>query len=65
MSRSVVEVVDGKAVYNGRPLAAWVPDVIERVLDRTDALRVVVSAPLSGAMTGPTRTSTSSWCCRR
>jgi predicted nucleotidyltransferase len=53
MSRSVVEVVDGKAVYNGRPLAAWVPDVIERVFDRTDALRVVVFGSVERGDDGP------------
>ena len=53
MSRSVMEVVEGKAVYNGRPLADWVPDVIQRVFERTDALRVVVFGSVRRGDDGP------------
>jgi predicted nucleotidyltransferase len=53
MSRSVMEVVEGKAVYNGRPLAAWVPDVLERIFQRTDALRVVVFGSVERGDDGP------------
>jgi len=53
MSRSVMEVVEGKAVYNGRPLADWVPDVIQRVFERTDALRVVVFGSVQRGDDGP------------
>src|SRR5262245_14976933 len=53
MSRSVMEVVGGKAIYNGRPLADWVPDVIQRVFERTDALRVVVFGSVQRGDDGP------------
>jgi predicted nucleotidyltransferase len=48
-----MEAVDGKAVYNSRPLAEWVPDVIERVFERTDALRVVVFGSVERGDDGP------------
>ena len=53
MSRSVMEVVEGKAVYNGRPLAAWVPDVVARVFERTEARRVVVFGSVERGDDGP------------
>jgi predicted nucleotidyltransferase len=48
-----MEVVGGKAVYNGRPLADWVPEVIQRVFERTDALRVVVFGSVRRGDDGP------------
>jgi predicted nucleotidyltransferase len=53
MTRSVVKVVGGKAVYNGRPLAAWVPDVVERIFERTEATRVVVFGSVQRGDDGP------------
>src|SRR4051794_273018 len=53
MRRSNVEVVEGKAVYDGRSLAAWVPDVVERIFGRTEALRVVVFGSVERGDDGP------------
>jgi predicted nucleotidyltransferase len=53
MSRSVRQVVNGKAVSNGRPLAAWVPDVVWRIFERTDAVRVVVFGSVERGEDGP------------
>ncbi len=53
MTRSVVEVVAGKAVYNGRFLADWVPDVVARIFERTDASRVVVFGSVERGEDGP------------
>ncbi len=40
--RSLADAVGGKAWYNGWTLADWVPDVVVRIFDRTDASRVIV-----------------------
>ncbi len=53
MSRLVVEVVEGRALYNGRALAEWVPDVIARIFERTDARRVVVFGSVERGDDGP------------
>ena len=38
----LVEVVNGKAVYDGRPLAAWVPDVVRRIAERCSPVDVIL-----------------------
>jgi predicted nucleotidyltransferase len=53
MSHSDFEVVEGKAVYNGRVLACWVPDVVERIFEQTEAVRVVVFGSVGRGDDGP------------
>jgi predicted nucleotidyltransferase len=53
MTRSDFEIVEGKAVYNGRVLASWVPDVVERIFERTDAIHVVVFGSVGRGDDGP------------
>src|SRR3954464_6718584 len=53
VSRAFVEVIAGKARYNARTLAAWVPNVIQRVFERTDAIRVVVFGSVVRGDDGP------------
>jgi predicted nucleotidyltransferase len=52
-NRSTFAVVDGKANYEGRSLGAWVPDVVARVFDRTEATRVVVFGAVGRGDDGP------------
>lgn len=42
MSSVAYEVRDGKAIYDGRTLAEWVPDVVGRLVERFGPLRVVL-----------------------
>lgn len=51
--RSRLEVVDGKARYNGRPLANWVDEVVARVFERSDATKVVVFGSVARGDDGP------------
>jgi uncharacterized protein len=53
MSRSQLEVVEGKALYNGRSLADWVAEVVERVFERSDASKVVVFGSVERGDDGP------------
>ena len=53
MSRSRLEVVDGKARYNGRALADWVDDVVARIFERSDASKVVVFGSVERGEDGP------------
>jgi predicted nucleotidyltransferase len=53
VSRSIMAVVAGKAVYNGLLLAAWVPEVVARIFERTDAHRVVVFGSVERGDDGP------------
>lgn len=48
-----MSVEDGKAVYDGRPLVGWVPDVVDRIFERTDATRVVVFGSVVRGDDGP------------
>jgi len=43
----------GKALYEGRTLAAWVPGVIERIFERTDVRCVVVYGSVERGDDGP------------
>jgi hypothetical protein len=54
MGRSNIEVVEGKAAYDRRSLAAWVPDVVERIFKRTEARRVDVFGSVDRATTART-----------
>jgi predicted nucleotidyltransferase len=42
VSRSTVDVVDGKVFYDGRTLAEWAPVVAERIYRRCGALQIVL-----------------------
>jgi predicted nucleotidyltransferase len=42
MSSVAYEVRDGKAIYDGRTLAEWVPEVVARLVERFNPLRVVL-----------------------
>ncbi|MGH9076373.1 MAG: nucleotidyltransferase domain-containing protein [Acidimicrobiales bacterium] len=42
MSSVAYEVRDGKATYDGRTLAAWVPDVVRRLVERFCPSQVVL-----------------------
>ena len=53
MSRSQLEVVAGKAHYNGRPLADWVDDVAARIFDRSEATKIVVFGSVQRGDDGP------------
>jgi predicted nucleotidyltransferase len=53
VKRARFGVVDGKAIYDGRPLAAWVPEVVARVFERTGATRVVVFGGVARGDDGP------------
>ena len=51
--RSQLEVVAGKARYNGRPLADWVGDVPARMFERSDASKIVVFGSVQRGDDGP------------
>ncbi len=53
MSRSRLEVIDGKARYNGRTLADWVEDVVAQVFERSEATKVVVFGSVQRGEDGP------------
>ena len=42
MSALAYEVRDGKAIYGGRTLAEWVPDVVGRLVERFGPARMVL-----------------------
>lgn len=42
MSSVAYEVRDGKATYDGRTLAEWVPDVVRQLVERFEPSRVVL-----------------------
>ncbi|MGH8885916.1 MAG: nucleotidyltransferase domain-containing protein [Egibacteraceae bacterium] len=51
--RVVWEVVDGKARYNGRTLAEWVPFAVERIVTRFAPLRVILFGSVARGDDGP------------
>ena len=53
MSRSQVEVVAGKALYNGRSLADWVDEVAARIFERSEASKIVVFGSVQRGDDGP------------
>ena len=53
VSRSQLEVVAGKAFYNGRPLADWVDDVALRIFERSEASEIVVFGSVQRGDDGP------------
>jgi predicted nucleotidyltransferase len=53
VSRSQLEVVAGKARYNGRSLASWVDDVTARIFERSEASKIVVFGSVQRGDDGP------------
>ncbi len=53
MARSRYEVIDGKARFDGRPLAAWADDVTARIFERTEATKIVVVGSTQRGDDGP------------
>jgi uncharacterized protein len=53
VSRLQLEVVSGKARYNGRPLADWVDDVAARIFERSEASKIVVFGSVQRGDDGP------------
>jgi uncharacterized protein len=53
VSRSQLEVVAGKAQYNGRLLADWVDDVAARIFERSAASKIVLFGSVERGDDGP------------
>jgi predicted nucleotidyltransferase len=53
MSRLTLEVVDGKAVYNGKTLAEWVPTAVTRIVERFDPLKIILFGSVARGDDGP------------
>ncbi len=53
VSRSRLEVIDGKARYNGRFLSGWVDDVVAWIFEWSDATQVVVFGSVERGEDGP------------
>jgi len=49
----VYEVADGKARYDGRTLAEWLPQVIEEVVRACDPLQIILFGSLVRGEEGP------------
>lgn len=52
-SQAVVEVIDGKARYDGRTLAEWVPTVIADLVAICDPLQVILFGSVARGEDGP------------
>ncbi len=52
-ARLTRRLVDGKARYNDRTLADWVPDVVEALVRRFDPLQVVLFGSVARGDDGP------------
>lgn len=50
---SSYKVVDGKAVWDGRPLAAWVPDLVADIAERFSPARIVLFGSVAQGTDGP------------
>jgi len=53
MARSRLEVIDGKALFDGRTLAAWADEVTARIFERTEATKIVVFGSTQRGDDGP------------
>lgn len=53
MSPELVEVRNGKVLYNGESLAVWAPRVAERIVERCGASRVVLYGSVARGDDGP------------
>lgn len=47
------EVRDGKAVWAGRELREWIPDLVESVLARFDPVQIIVFGSVASGTDGP------------
>jgi hypothetical protein len=47
------EVRDGKAVWAGRQLRDWIPDLVEAVVARFDPVQLIVFGSVASATDGP------------
>ncbi|MDQ3782010.1 MAG: nucleotidyltransferase domain-containing protein [Actinomycetota bacterium] len=52
-ARLVRSLLNGRALYNGRTLADWVPDVVQELVDRFDPLRVILFGSVARGDDGP------------
>ncbi|MGH9110785.1 MAG: nucleotidyltransferase domain-containing protein [Acidimicrobiales bacterium] len=53
MALAVREVVDGKARFDGRLLAEWVPEAVEAVVGAVEPISVVLSGSVARGDDGP------------
>ena len=53
VTRPRVELIDGKALYDGRTLAAWALLVADRIVERCGASRVVLFGSVARGDDGP------------
>ncbi len=53
MSPATREIVNGKARYDGRTLAEWLPEVVSRIVDGFDPLRIIVFGSVARGDDGP------------
>lgn len=53
MERPRVELIDGKALYDGRSLIAWASRVADRIVERCDASRIVLYGSVARGDDGP------------
>lgn len=53
MGTSKIEVVAGKALYDGRSLMAWAPRVADRIVERCGASQVVLHGSVARGEDGP------------
>lgn len=53
VERLRVEMIDGKALYDGRSLVAWAARVAERIVERCDASRVILYGSVARGDDGP------------
>ncbi len=65
MPRLVREADQGKARVNGRLLREWVPDIVDAIVERFDALQIILFRSVARGDDGPDSPSTSWWCSPR
>ncbi|MGH9113403.1 MAG: nucleotidyltransferase domain-containing protein, partial [Acidimicrobiales bacterium] len=53
MATVTYEVRDGRALYNGRPLRDWVPDIVEAIVARFDPVKVILFGSVADGTDGP------------
>jgi uncharacterized protein len=53
VERPRIEIVDGKALYDGRSLMAWAPRVADRIVERCGATRIVLHGSVARGDDGP------------
>jgi hypothetical protein len=63
VDRARIEIVDGKALYDGRSLIAWAPRVADRIVERCGASRIVLHGSVARGDDGPDSDMISSRSC--